>query len=343
MRNLRHPTSFKSLTKALSLLFIAGASACAMPLEEGQMDQAEFGPAESKEQAIQNGQVYPTENNAGTVYLAIEWAPGQGDPRGENPTQRCSGQVVSRDSILLAAHCFYDVGYYANGWAESVWAKVSVLHQEPNGTWESLSGSKESMKVYIPSSYYFYEVSTASDADKRKVGIDVAVLRRSSNWSNTVSTDVTALASDQADQPSWLYLYGHGYYSDTQVDYKLRRGLFDTLTFYTDSANDYFGSIKYTAITDDPYSCTGDSGGPWKVPQFGTTVSGVQFGVHSQGINPADGRCTEDGSRAAMVPMTAQWIKGYVHGGAGACSNTSHYIRANPSMTWTIVDTITCW
>lgn len=307
------------------------------------MDQAELDPAASKEQAIENGELKPSVNNAGTVQVLIEIAPGQEDPRGENPPNRCSGQVVSRDSILLAAHCFYDMGYYVNGWVESASAKVTVTHQESNGTWESLSGTKEAMKVYIPSSYYFYEIANTTVADKRKVGVDVAVVRRSSSWSNVVSTDVSAIARDQADQPPWLYLYGHGYHSDTQVDNQLRRGLLDTLTYYTDSSNDYYGSIKYTPVTGDPYSCSGDSGGPWKVPQSGTTVSGVQFGVHSQGITPADGRCTEDGSRAVMVPMMAPWIKGYVDGGAGACSNTTHYVRPSSSFSWLLVDTITCW
>lgn len=344
MRNLFAPISFRASAKAaLSLLFLAGMSGCGTPIDEEQLPQVELAHLE---QAIENGEVYPSELNAGTVYVRIEWADGQKPTPRDNPVpdaQRCSGQVISRDTILLAAHCFYEFGYYADGWSSSVPVQASVLHQEPNGTWEWISGSDEWMTVNVPFPYVYYEKSTLSDKHKLKIQYDVAVLRRSSNWDNTVSTDVTALATDRWDEPSWLYLYGHGYYSDTQVDYKLRRGFFQPLTFHNDSSNSYFGSIEYDPIAGSAYSCTGDSGGPWKVPQWGTTVSGVQFGVHSGGINSAGGTCTEDGSRAAMVPRNTQWINGEVNAGAGSCSVTSHWIRANPSLSWTLVDTLTCW
>jgi len=336
MRNLMLAKSLASPTMALSVLVMAGANGCAMPLEEGHLDQAELEASASKEQSIQNGEVRPSEMSGGTVRITIE---GALDPRGEPfPSEGCSGQVISRDSILLAAHCFFDSGYYIDGWQKSVTVKAYVQHQRPGAFWESLSSSEETMKVYVPSAYFLYE-----NDDSLKIGVDVAVLRRTGGWWNTRSTDVTALATDQADRPAALYLYGYGYYSDTQIDYRARRGLFDTLIYYPNNAFTYPGSIKYTPVAGDPYSCSGDSGGPWKVLQTaGPTVSGVQFGVHSSGITAADGHCTEDGSRAAMVARNVQWIKARVEEGFGSCSDTVHTVRP-PNRASKVVDTITCW
>lgn len=97
-------------TRVARLLLLSLATGCAIePLDE--MGAAELGEeivTRSAEQGIENGQLRPSQMNGGTVLVR---AFGQ-VPREGLKEEICSGQVISRNTILTAAHCFYSVGYF---------------------------------------------------------------------------------------------------------------------------------------------------------------------------------------------------------------------------------------
>lgn len=333
---------------ALASTFILAS--CAMPLE----GEDEWSDASEKAQPIQNGEVWPTELNGGTVQVKIEWAPGMKEAMAriqrvnidEMPDfERCSGQVVSRDTILTAAHCFESMGYIQDTTgAYTAYgprpATVTIHHQEPNGNWEAVSNTKEAITLRIPSPYFIY----AKSGDlKRKKGHDMAFLQRATDWSNVGSSDRTALAVDPADRPDWLYLYGHGYHSDTSYDGYLRRGRMSRLTWYETETGTYAKTIDNAPFEGGAYSCASDSGGPWKVPAQTTLVSGIQFGIHREG--QGSGKCTETAARAVWTAPNKAWLELLIEQGRGTCTTSSnaYSTKANNALVWKTVDTLTCW
>jgi V8-like Glu-specific endopeptidase len=295
---------------------------------------------QAREQGIENGQLKPSLMNGGTVRI---WAYGaNGEAEG------CSGQVISRDTLLTAAHCFYDVGIYDSGWSDAKSVSVMVQHQEANGNWEYPSAIGETVTVYVKSLY----VSLRDANSNRQWGQDVAVVRRSTPWTSIVSTDVTALSTDSNDRPSYLYVYGHGYFADIFCDRgcnpysdgQLRRGYFTGLsyTFSGGFYSDYYATILSDYGPNDAHTCAGDSGGPWKTVAVGDNqISGVQFGVHVMGNGV--GECTEDSARSASVGYNASWIKSKVELGAGSCTNKTHTVYTGNGYSHVTADTIVCW
>jgi hypothetical protein len=345
-------TSIRSASPRLfALVALTSASlftGCAMPVG-GESELAELG---ENAQPVQNGEALPSALNGGVVQVKIEWAPGMKEAFSRiqrvnidelPPYERCSGQVVSRDTILTAAHCFENVGYFQDTTGAytgpgSRTAKVTIYHQNSDGTWEAVSGSKESITLRVPSPYFYY----AQDGEpKLKDGYDMAFVQRATDWSNTGIADRTAIAIDTADRPDWLYLYGHGYHSDTSYDGQLRRGQMSRLTWYATEAGTYSHTVASAPFEGGAYSCAGDSGGPWKVPAQTTLVSGVQFGIHREG--QGSGKCTETAARAVWTAPQKFWIELLIENGRGTCSTGTYSIRANNALTWKVTDTLTCW
>jgi hypothetical protein len=304
------------------------------------MDTQDAVTMETRTQKIENGQLKPSVMNGGTVRI---WAYG---PNGQ--AVGCSGQVVSRDTLLTAAHCFYDAGLYANGWSDAISASVMVQHQEANGTWEYPTSIGETVTVHVKNLYY----SLRNANSTRQWGQDIAVVRRSTPFTSIGTQDVTALSTDTNDRPSFLYIYGHGYFADLFCDRgcnpasdgQLRRGYFAGLsyTFSGGFFSDYFATILSDYGPNDAHTCDGDSGGPWKTVAVGTNaVSGVQFGVHAMGNGV--GECTEDSARSASVGYSSAWIKSKVELGAGSCSTTTHIVYTGNGNSHVTADTMVCW
>jgi hypothetical protein len=321
---------------------------CAMPVE-GESEPAQVN---ENSQPVQNGEALPSELNGGVVQVKIEWAPGMKEAMSriqrvnidELPDfERCSGQVVSRDTILTAAHCFENMGYFqdttgAYTAAGARTAKVTIFHQKPDLNWEAVSGSKESITRRVPSPFFTY----AKDGKLTlKDGYDMAFVQRATDWSNMDIDDRTAIAIDPADRPDWLYLYGYGYHSDTAYDGQMRRGRMPRLTWYETEAGTYSKTVTSAPFEGGAYSCAGDSGGPWKGPAQTTLVSGVQFGIHRAGKGP--GKCTETAALAVWTAPQKFWIELLIENGRGTCTTGTYSIRANNALTWKVTDTLTCW
>lgn len=307
--NIETPTSLGGSLKGLTCLAarsggVALVSWLACGCAAGDGEQLyEVGQAR---QAVENGEVNPSIMNGGVVELTI------GAMARDQQDNVCTAQVISRDTLLTAAHCFYDVSYYADGWQQAVPASIYVRHQNPDGSWENLTSNKENATVYVREEY---DTLRASNSTQRW-GADIAVVRLGRNWLNIQSSDVAALPRYHDEHPPGrLWLYGYGFHTDTQNDEHLRRGELHDLSWNSTSGFQWFRTVVSYYGDSDPHSCKGDSGGPWKTATM--YYSGVQYGVHVRGHG--SGYCTEDGARAAMVAHHDDWIEQKVETGAGSC------------------------
>lgn len=336
---LTRPTLTR-LAATLGSLVSLLSSGCAVPVDEAGADEVS-----RAEQPIENGELRPSSLNGGTVRIKIH---------GPTGTNACSGQVVARDTILTAAHCLYDVGVYSGGWSKKKAVKVTVTHQDPDGSWTSLSAPNESVSAFVREEYVTRASKkdvTGRQTDLSRFGWDMAVLRRSIPYGNLVSSDVSALVTASAGQVKALYIYGHGFFKDeicdrglcnTAWDEQLRRGYFDALTWDRSSSSQYYRTVRSDTLSADAHSCSGDSGGPWKTIGYSnsTPTSGVQYGVHVSGSGT--GTCAEVNARGAIVGYLDHWVRDVILDGSYAsCQDTAHQVFTGSAWEW--IDTRICW
>lgn len=312
------------------LLLLSLVTGCALePIEETQAEAGEERSTRIAEQPIENGELLPSALNGGTVLIQTWFEV----PREGMVLERCTGQVISRDTILTAAHCF---GTYSDGWVRKKAVQATVHHQNPNGSWEALTnGGGETLDLYVLQGY----VNALYPPHPHRRGLDIAVLQRRSNFNNIEPSDVAAFARDTASRPSLLYVYGHGYYTDASYDGQLRRGRFTGLQYEPFHRADDYRTISAQSGPNDPHTCKGDSGGPWKEAGFGVVTSGVIFGVHVLG--KGIGNCAEQQARAATVAYHHSWIADRVREGRGSCQDGTHQVAQGNGWLW--APTRTCW
>lgn len=308
----------------LALLAVAG---CTVPVEDGE-------DVSQQTKAIENGELLPSELNGGTVLIQMLATNGG--------VVRCSGQVISRDSVLTAAHCFEEAGYYDSNWRRAVSVPVLVQHQNPNGSWENLTNIWETGTAMVPLEY----ISYLRAGDSKRFSYDLAVLRRSQAFWNAEPSDVSALARYIQHKPNYLYAYGHGFKSQAgALDLNLSRGLLDNLTWPSKPNEKYLGSIrKDYGPNDNARVSSGDSGGPWKLPIVSGPgmLSGLLFGVTSASDPLA--ACAIQYSLATRTAFIDSWIENQVTSGQGVCGHYTHVIHPWRGSSSTLsVNTLVCW
>ena len=268
-------------------------------------------------QAVENGELDPFMGE-GVIQLYI-W-------NGSN-WGYCSGQVIARDTVLTAGHCFWNNGFHATD------QDVYVAIYDDADANLTPDGSNPWVLAEVFMRQAFIDGRNAGNATR---GEDVAVVRTPNNMSNVSSSDAAALARYTSERPDWLFLFGYGYYTDTNWDKQLRSGAMDDPTWST--ANK---TITTDYGTSDPHACMYDSGGPYKHQTFEfMSFSGVQFAVQSGAGGSA--YCYEDQAVGAMVAYHDTWIEDLVNDGAGACSYET-YTMFLDGWNYGTIHALLCW
>ena len=255
------PFHFTTVGAALACLMVSACGAEGMGDQVGE--QTEF--AETSE-ALQNGGAPTGLGDGGTVRIDV-WNNGQWN-------QSCSGQVVARDSVLTAAHCFRGFGRPSgNRWAYVIW------RQSDDGTWTNLtqtsaSGWKRGSFELHPD-YDGTQVAAPVAGDNgwrnHDAKHDVAVLTLDANLTGITRNDSVYLDNNSPrarDASFWGY--------STSV---LRQGLYDVTFNFSD------GLYRSKPNVSDPRFCPGDSGGPLKRRDSLFEQDGIQIGIGSDFTN----------------------------------------------------------
>jgi len=235
--------------------------------------------------------VQTSEIERGTRYLGSAW--GRGAVKVEvwfpevNLWRKCSGQVVSKQTIMTAAHCLLGLGAnpaYTNvrAWMQTGGGVVLVL--------DALSQVR-TRPDYNGQPRYDVGLITAPSTD---------LLR------NVTSADAAYLAKNTVSNVSMVAV-GYGYFNDTTTDGLGR--LASIVPTYSSTSREY--SYRDFSGTG-PHMCEGDSGGPLKYGGL-TTQYGV-FSVGGPGTDP--GACRPQGYWATTAD-NLDWLRGKI---AGTCT-----------------------
>ncbi len=231
-----------------------------------------------KTSEIQNGTRYGDSAwGRGAVKLEI-WFPAPGS------WVQCSGQVVSRQTILTAAHCLPEI----DG-ANPSYTKVKAWMQTGAGVvlvLNALSQVRWRPEYNGPNGWYDVGLVTAPSVDLLKYVApgDAAYLAKTS--------------------PSGLSMVavGYGYMDDTTLDGLSR--LATIVPTYSSSRRQY----TYSATGTMPQMCAGDSGGPLKYGGLNTT-----YGVLSTGGPAGTGYCRVEAYWATTAD-NMDWLRGKIRG-----------------------------
>jgi hypothetical protein len=240
---------------------------------------------------LRNGSFYyGTGVGRGAVGIHL-WAPGWRE------WQTCSGQVVSKRTILTAAHCVVRaLGSTAPGSAYiAVWRPSSTSSHVPVLTGQYVTGSIN------PS----HDGSTPFD-----VGIFVA----STDLQNITSSDAGRLAKTTPSGVT-MHAVGFGQYDegDQFIDDSGRIG--ELVPSYASKALEYF----FENTSNKPEICAGDSGGPLKSTTSGLlVVYGVAHG------NTGGGDVCGPVGHWATTAHNLNWLRGRI---SGSCTETDSYYR----------------
>lgn len=312
-------------TCALVLISTLGFG-CSMPAE-GEAEPSQWSSP------IENGE--RPSGNRGSVQLEVR-SPG-------GSTSWCSGQVVSQDTLLTAAHCFYDAGWYVDGWSSSITVPIAVKRQNSDGSWSSISGSGNTTlanaSVWVSETYVDY---ADAGSDYRR-GNDVAVVRFPIAFRNITRFEATAIATSMAQSSEWLWVHGYGYIDDNTFPGELYVGLVEDLSWNRSSSTSEYKTIESNYGASDPHLCKADSGGPWKMQTAGPApFHAIQFGVTSSGLG--DGNCKEDRAYAAMLAYHDTWMDDIIVAGRGSCTNDSYLVFPHQDDWETVsINVLVCW
>jgi hypothetical protein len=194
----------------------------------------------------------------------------------------CSGQVVSRDAIVLAAHCIrrWLTPNASSPDSGTTWFAAYRMNEDGTLTCitDPAGGCQLQAEWAVPSTYAgVYHTSsqtwTGDNADR-----DVATLDFNTNFANITQKDAAYLNSGGDATVGAAY----GYADSPASDGKLRGGNFSGITLSG-------GAYTKTVPQADPHLCAGDSGGPLRFLTSAATTpentvrSGVLSGVNSKG------------------------------------------------------------
>ncbi len=239
--------------------------------------------------------VHTSEIQRGERYGASAW--GRGAVRLDiwfpqfNAWKRCSGQVVSKQTILTAAHCVLGLGNPA-------YTRVSAWMQTGGGVVPVLNDVLSQTR-YRP------------DYNGLNPNHDVGLITAPSTdlLKNVVSGHAAYLAKTA---PSGLNMVAVGYgYADDETRDGLGRLAYIAPT-YSSTTREY---TYWDTTGNMPQMCEGDSGGPLKSGGLNT-----EYGWLSTGAPGDDPGPCRPGARFATTAYNLDWLRGKI---SGTCTEGS--------------------
>lgn len=270
------------LVTAVLALFSSGCVSTAS-------DEPNEEPLASVTSELKNGTTY--DGSAlfrGAVGLYI-WSPVWGS------WQTCSGQVVSRRTIMTAAHCV-----------------IRGSADNPGGAWV-IAWRPSSNSAYVPvlpmtwvttrynPSYIDYGATTP---------FDVGLFISPNNLQNITSGDSGVLAKSTPSNVT-MYALGFGYYDDGPLYYDDYGRYGQLVPTYASRALEYF----FENTDDDPEICAQDSGGPLK-----STTSGLLLVYGLASRHTGSGTYCKPVGHWATTKHNMNWLRGKI---SGNCLETS--------------------
>jgi V8-like Glu-specific endopeptidase len=217
-------------------------------------------------------------------------------PEPINSWTTCSGQVVSKQSILTAAHCVNAMG------ANPAYTYVQAKHQTSSG-WVTI----------MPTSWVRVEYNPSFNGVDSKYDVALVTAPTVEPLQNVTQGDAHSIAKDSPGGIS-MYVMGYGYYG-TDGDLFDGQGRYGKVTPTYDAARlEYF----HASDTAEPHLCRGDSGGPLKSAVTGPLLV---YGVDSKGSGPGSGNCRAH-AHWATTRHNLAWLKSRI---VGSCFETATY------------------
>lgn len=270
----------------MALLFALG---CGAEVGEPWLDEG-FDVTHS-EHELKNGYVMANGAPLGGVVRVEVW------DYSANRWRSCTGQILSRKSLLTAAHCLTEAGMQSSSGS---WP-VRVTKQIANGSFLAVTNSWVSAQVAVHQAFI----------NQSKHEHDVAVVTTPLTWQNVSQAHAALIAKGTHSGSAWLVGYGNHDtgYNDYDGQLRAKQG------YVTYSAN----NREYTnsATGSDPWLCIGDSGGPLLTTAANAPLA---WGVASY-ITNATGYCGKSGHWAPTV-LNWSWIASKV----GGCQDQLSFI-----------------
>jgi V8-like Glu-specific endopeptidase len=206
----------------------------------------------------------------------------------------CSGQVISKQSILTAAHCVNVID------SNPGWTYVQAWHQTSTG-W----------LLILPTTWVTIHYNPSFNGVDAKYDVGLVTAPTVQPLQHLTQGDAHALAKSIPSGES-MYAMGYGYFGsgDSDVDGQGRYG--KVTPTYDPAKLDYV----FVSGPTSPELCSGDSGGPLKSAFSGPLLV---YGVASRGTGPGFGHCRAH-SHWATVQHNLAWLKPRI---VGACFETA--------------------
>lgn len=277
------------------IALLVGSSSCTGTVDDEKLGESTL---QSASLPLQNAFVLP--NSAPTDGAVQLWIWGQGPHDAQARWHQCSGQVISQNTLLTAAHCFHEAGMQG----ETGTKYVAVNQYVGNNSWQYLhSGTYFAGDVFVhPDFLHGGQFDWSHDA---------AVLRAPSNWLN-IDSDAAPLiiTHNWGTFEAWAIGYGDYGPNASDTDSKLRGRQLEVK--YVSE----FG--EYQSNTTEPQLCSGDSGGPLTTWSFSVPML---HGIANSSVDGGPGDC---GTTGRWAPTAANWQ--FIADVVGTCNNGLSWI-----------------